>query len=361
MQSETKSPLRSLERLIARLSFDARKRRRFYGGMVALMRAGLSRSEAVEVIWQVASNEGKQKGEALAVILADVNLGMQNGQGFGKSLRPWVPRDDCMVIETIEDTDRFAEHLGTYCQTMGRKANIQNTVLGSLAYPAFLLVMAYGLLVYFDVKIVSALDGLLARANWTGMAATLGTASELAVRYGVAAAIAALVVPLLAVVMLPRWSRYGRTLADKLPLLSLYRMQSGISFLQSIASLMASGISATEAIRRVRSSATPYARYRMDLVFRHLLNGNDLGTSMHLTGTGWPDPELNLSLKILSRTPDFPSHLPGLLDDWLDTIQEDAKRKLAVLRTIAFLIVFAVISSVIYAMYDIQGQITSGL
>ncbi len=354
------SPLIWLEHLVARLSFDSRQRRRLYGGLVALMRAGLSRSEALEVIWRVASNEGKQKGSTLAVILSDVNHGMRNGLGLGRSLRRWVPREDCMFIEAIEDSDRFSEHLDAYRRALERKSGIRGAVIGTLAYPVFLIVTAYGLLAHFGVKIVPALDALHPRESWTGMAAALGVASEFAARYAIAAGILALLVPVIAVAMLPRWSRYGRTLADRLPPLTLYRMQSGVSFLQSIASLMASGLSAAEAINRVRPFAAPYARHRIDLVHRHLLNGNDLGTSMHLAGTGWPDPELNLSLKIMSRTPDLPTHLPGLLEDWLDTMQEDTKRKLSLLRTLAFLAVFVVISSVIYAMYELQGQIASG-
>ena len=159
---------------------------------------------------------------------------------------------------------------------------------------------------------------------------------------------------------LPRWKGFGRNLADRLPVFAIYRLHTGIYFLRSMAALMSVGISATEAIDRIRPSASPYVGHRIDIVRFHLLNGHDLGSALDKSGTGWPDPDLNLSLGIFSQTPNFPSQLSALADEWLESARDRAEQRAGILRMLALLAIFGVISGVALALYDIQSQVTAG-
>ena len=324
------------------------------------MRSGLSRSEAVETIHSVASQNGRKPSEPLAVIAADVQYGFRNGLGFGQALASWVPKEEHVVLAVIDDTNRFQEQLARFCDALERKAGQKRSAAAAMAYPAFLLLLAFGLLGYFDSRIVPALDRLLPSEQWRGAAQMLKAASGLAAEQAPLAAVLAVAAPLALALALPRWAGPGRAFADKLPLFAMYRVHTGAAFLDSVASLMANGMSAVQAISRVRASARPYVADRIDRIRFHLLNGCDLGTAMHMAGTGWPDPELNLSLKICARSSDFPALLARIAEEWVENAEEDAQRRIALFRTAAFIAVFGVILGVVFAMYEIQGQIAAG-
>ncbi len=348
------------KQLVLRAQLSRKMRVAVYREVVALMRAGFSRAEAIEIMWTVQTNEGLRSRGVLPAVLSDIRLRIRNGLSFSDALRRWVPGEDRMVISTIEHGDRFADHLEIYCETVEQKSDLLANSTASLCYPAMLVVTAYGMLAYFSTSIVPTLDRILPVRKWDGFAPIVFRTGKLAAD-GIPIAVAMLVlVPAVILVLLPRWARRGRSTADKFPVFALYRVHTGILFLQSMACLMSSGMSAMEAIRRIRPSANRYVRYRLDLVRYHLLNGLDLGSAMQKAETGWPDPELNLTLKILARTPEFPQHLLVCAQRWMGERHKLVERQLALLRAISFAAVFGVIFLVVLTMYDIQSQVAAG-
>ncbi len=346
-------------RLFARTQFDSRSRQRLYRELAGLLRSGMSRGEAIEVLWRVASRDGKVLSDPLSIVLSDARTGVKNGLSLAYALKPWIPRGDYMLINSIEDSDMFADHLEDWCTMIDEKSEARAEAIGALAYPGFLLLLAYGLLVYLDAKILPALTGLLPADQWNGSAALFAAACRAASDFILPTVIAAAILPTGFMILLPRWSGRGREFADRLPIFSLYRAHAGTAFLQSMGVLMAGGMTAAESILKLREGSSPYVRSRLNRIRSNLLNGSDLGLSMNNASNGWPDPELALSLRIFAHTPDFPIQIMRIAKDWRRIIHERTTRTVGFLRLFSFLAVFAVISGVIIAMYEIQGQITS--
>ena len=349
-----------INRALARLKFNFRRRQRLYRQLTGLMRSGMSRSEAVGTICKIVSRDGRRQSDTAFVVLSDVAASLQNGFGLARALERWVPREDFMVIGTIEDSDLFPEHLEAYCKTLDDRADMRSKAVGALAYPGFLSILAFGLLIYFDMKIGPALAALLAPEEWTGFGLLLRVASSWCADYVIPLAAATLALPTCVILLLPRWHGLGRDLADRMPVFSLYRSYSGVAFVQAMGVLMSGGLTASEAVFRIRSGANPYVARQLDRVRTGLLDGQDLGSSME-GAAGWPDPELSLSIRILSRTPDFPARLLEIARLWRLETNERTERGFLVLRSIAFLLVFVSISGVVFAMYDIQGQVAAAV
>ncbi len=57
--------------------------------------------------------------------------------------------------------------------------------------------------------------------------------------------------------------------------------------------------------------------HRFDLVRYYLLNGHDPDSVIDLAGSGWPEPDLVLSLQVLAILPDFPTRLTEIAEKWL--------------------------------------------
>jgi len=353
--------MNDLERIFAKVQFTTGSRLDLYQQLAALMRTGVSKVDALQMTWKVASREGRKPKGAIALVLRDIMDGMRNGLSFGDAIRRWVPSEDAMILEATENSDDFPGYLDRYCDVIRRRRQILMTILGGLVYPIALLSAVYGISYYFGSEVVPKIEGVLPVEKWSGLARFLLMLGVFADKVAIPSVLLLATVILLILFSLPRWAGAGRSFADRLPIFSLYRMYTGISFLVSISSLVQGGLSVLNAVERVRPLASPYVRYRLNRVRTGMLNGLNFGAALHTSGTGWPDPTLNLSLKIFAETHDLSAQLHRISEDWLTRGQEQINRSIALIRTLVLLIVFAVIMGIVGGMYALQDQIASNM
>ncbi len=337
------------------------QRQRFYRDLAALMKAGLSMGEAIDAIRAVSAASRRSTARRLAAILDGVRSRMRNGLSLSAALDGWVPDEERMAIAAMEAGDGLSAKLDAYSRSLKHRAEDRTKIAGELAYPGFLLLMVYGLLVHFHVRIAPVLGDLLPRPEWSGIARRLDSASGLATSNMLVVAFIVIAAGPAFAFTLRRWAGAGRAAADGLPVFSGYRARTGILFLKSAGSLMASGMTCVETIERIRPGSSPYMQHRLDLIRLNLLNGCSLGSAIELSGAGWPDRDMAISLKIMAGVPDFPSRLTELAEDWEREKREELGRDLALLRSLAFLVVFLVVSAMVLSIHSIQGQITSTL
>ncbi|MCY4307707.1 MAG: type II secretion system F family protein [Rhodobacteraceae bacterium] len=353
------SLFQTLELRFLRMQFSFKLRMKFYHELIALLNAGYSRGEALEVIWRLRTNDGKDTKSTLARIYTDIRLKLKNGLSFGEAARQWVSHDDYMILDTIEDSDEFATYLARFCKTLETNRKQNNSLAGLLGYPVLLVTMAYGVLVYFSSGIAPELSRLFPMDNWQGLAYwVFSTGSFLALILPVTICLA-MIVPLITIISFPRWSSGLRYHADQLPIYSTYRSWTGAIFLQSMGCLMSSGLSAMEAIGKIIPNANPYLRDRLEMVRYHMMDGDNLGEALSKTGGSWPDETVNLSLRIFCQAPDFPKQLLVISENMLEERREILNRNIIVIRSVSFITVFSTMLAVVGAMYDIQSQITS--
>lgn len=349
--------LNPFERFIAKIQFGYKARMAFYQQIIALNRAGMAKTDAIEMAWQVASQEGRKPREGLALVLTDVLESMRNGMTMGKAIQPWVPGEDTMVLEAIENSDDFAGNLQEYCEMAEKKKKIRGTILGGLVYPVMLIGAIYGMMIYFGKSIVPQIGQVLPVETWTGAGAFLAFMSEFANNYALKVTLGIIAFFAVVIFSLPRWSAFGRIFADKLPLYSTYRMYTGISFLMSMSSLLKGGMPAMDALDRLRPYTNPYVKYRLNLLRRHMLNGHNFGAALYRSGTGWPDTKMNLSIKIFAETQDLSRQMSNLAKSWIDQAQSNVEKSMAVLQNVALICVFGGVIAIVAGMYSIQGQI----
>lgn len=353
--------MNDIERFFAKAQFGTGSRLDLYQQLAALMRTGVSKVDALQMIWKVASQEGRKPNEATAIVLMDIIEGIRNGQRFGDAIRRWVPSEDAMILEATENSDDFPGHLDRYCEVIRKRRQILMTILGGLVYPIALLGSVYGIAFYFGSEVIPKIEGILPVEEWSGAARFLLLLGVFAEKVAIPSVLAFMGLIILILISLPRWAGAGRAFADRLPIFSLYRMYTGISFLISISSLVQGGLSVLNAVERVRPLASPYVRFRLNRVRTGMLNGLNFGAALHTSGTGWPDPTLNLSIKIFAETHDLSAQLHRISENWLTRGQERINRSIALIRTLVLLIVFGVIMGIVGGMYALQDQIASSM
>jgi type II secretory pathway component PulF len=349
----------AFENWFARIQFGYAARTQFYQEFAALLRSGMSKPEALELLALVASDEGKKKGDSSAIVMYGMLRDMRNGKSFGEAVKKWVPADDRMVLDATENSDDFPGQMDEYVLTMKKKKKVVATIIGGLAYPIFLFLMVFAMLIYFGRSIVPQIGGILPPEKWTGPAAFLRFLGVFADNYAIPSIISIFVAFVLMFLSLPRWTGRLRRIADHLPLYKLYRVYTGISFMLAVSSLMRGGMAPVTAVERILPASTPYVRERLSGIRRGMLNGLDFGEALHRHGHSWPDYKMNLSIKVFARTQDLSKQLARLSQDWLTMNQEKMEQRMATIRTGALVGVFLVILSVVAGMYSIQAQITA--
>lgn len=350
----------NLEKSLAKIQFGYKKRKEFYNQMISLDEAGVSKVDALRMIWDIASLEGKKPKEALPIIITDVMDRLKGGYTFGRALKPWIPQDEFMAIEAIEGSSDFAGNLKEFLFLSEKQKGIRGKIIGGLLYPAFLMGIVIGVIFYFGATVVPVLSGILPPERWAGMAYVLYLLAIFATEYllwTVGTVVA--VIPII-VFSLPRWSGKSRIWADKLPFYSTYRMYTGINFLTSIAALARSGMSITGAIERIRGNANPYVRMRVDRILRRMLDGENFGSAMYRAGTGWPDVEMALNIKVFAETQDLSEHMSRMAKEWLVNSEHSVDANMAVLRYVAMILMFATIMTIIGGIYGINMQLSAG-
>lgn len=349
------------EKKFAKLQFGFEKRLKFYQQIAALTRTGMPKTDAIQMTYVVASKEGTKPKEGLAVVTADIIESMKNGEGFGQSIRPWVPIDDVMVLEAIENSDDFPRFVDEYCDMLRQKSSIMSTIKSGLIYPVILLSAIYGLMYYFGAEVTPKIEPLLPIEEWTGSAAFLAFLNWFAANAAIQ--ITAVTIGIIAVIIfsLPRWTGFGRSFADKLPIYSTYRMYTGISFMTSVSSLIQGGMPVVNALEKVMPLSNRYVHRRLKMVYQHMLNGENFGAALYRTGTGWPDPEMNLSIKIFAETQDLSQQLGRLARDWLMNSQKKIEISMNTIRSVTMVLVFGVILGIVGGMYGLQDLIAQKL
>ncbi len=350
--------LPNLETKFLKIQFTFKLRLKFYNELIALLNAGYSRGEALEVLWRLRTNEGKDTKTTLGRIYADIRIKIQNGLSFGEAIRLWVPKEDVMILDTIEDSDEFESHLARFCKTLETNRRQKKSLVGALGYPVLLMTMAYGVLVYFSLAIAPELNSLFPIDNWQGLAYWLYSTGKVLALIIPLVILLVILLPLLLILSFSRWSSDWRVYADKLPIYSSYRTWNGALFLQSMGCLMSSGLTAMEAIGKIIPNASRYLRVRLEMVRFYMLDGDNLGEALSKTGGSWPDKTVNLSLQIFSQAPDLSKQLLVISEKMLEERNESLNRNIVMVRSVSFILVFGTILSVVWGMYDIQSQIT---
>lgn len=352
--------MNGFQKAFYKIQFSGAKRAEFYDQVISMRKSGRSNLEAVAMAWRVASYDGKKKDDGVALIYKDIERRLRDGQGFGAALRPWVPPSESAVIEAMESSDNFANAFESYLALDKRRRAIVGGAIGSMMYPAFLFVAAYGILMYFGLSVMPLLDAVYSMDKWTGSGAILRYVAIFAREYAVVTTLSLLAFFVVIFLSLPRWSGRGRKFADRLPIYSTYKSFSGINFLVGMAALTQGGLTTLKAIDKLRKGNTRYVQARLDKIRRNVRNGAKLGSAMmNSEYSNWPDKKMNMSLKIYEDTNDLSQSMMRMSDSWLKQSEKTIGASVGVLKGVAMIFIALVVITIIVGTYDIQGQISN--
>ncbi|MBQ9089810.1 MAG: type II secretion system F family protein [Alphaproteobacteria bacterium] len=332
----------------------------FYFKLKALLKNRFSLMDALERMYQIYSKDGKKPTESMAVAITVWMKQIRNGDTFSVALDGWAPPTEILML-SVGDVSNLEMALENTIKVVEGVRRMKEPVISAVSYPLFLLFMVvlliYGVGAFMVPPMINAVPNLI----WTGTAKSLVDLSSFVQEHPWPLFLTLPIIVVLVLFTFPRWKAESRSVADKFPPWSIYRIFIGVGWLLSLSALVNAGTPVSKAMRSLRAFANPYLLFRIDKALAYVNNGDNLGDSLYKTKLGFPDEEVVGDLRIYSELDNFPEALSRLSEDWLETSVKDVEKKASVLNSFAILLIAVVVAWVVMGTFDMQEQMVNGM
>ena len=355
--------MNKLELLYAKMVFksDTDKRMAISRKVASLLRNNFTLMDALNRIEMIESKGGRKPNEPFAIAMREIQQNLERGMSFSEATRGWVPNEETLLL-TSGNVSSLLISLENITRVVGGIKRIKRAMWSAIAYPLFLLVLTIAIIVMVGLYLVPPLaEAAGSEVIWRGTAASLIWVSDFANRYWYVFSAIIISGFVLIWTSLPIWTGRLRTLFDKIPPWSTYKLQVSVSWLMSLAAMVSAGVSIPDAMRLLADSSNKYLSDILEKTLHNIANGENLGNALALTGKDFPNDEIIGDLIIYADMNDFDQNLDQIARDYM----EDSVRKMEsisnVMNSIGIILVSIVIGWVVLGTFQMQEQITSVL
>jgi type II secretory pathway component PulF len=348
-----------VNRYWARLMLTSNMRLRLYRKIGKMLANGLPLLRVLDELEMRASNDGRKPHEAEAIVLAEWRLVVQNGGMLSEGMEWWVPYTEQMIMMAGEQSGRIERALDAVIDVVSAGRSIRAAVVGGLAYPCAVLAMVVAYVYLFGERVIPQFAHILDPSRWNGAAHSLYVMSIFVQHWMLPGLLllAALVIAFW--LSLSRWKYGPRTVLDRFPPYSIYRLIAGSGFLVAFASLQASGYTVEKALSRLAQNASPWLRVRIEDTIFGVRSGLNAGEALKSAGYRFPSKEIVEDLCIYAEYNGFDEALRTLADEWMKEGVAIVSAQMRRLNGVAIALLSLVIGWLVTGFFGIQQSIAT--
>ena len=355
--------MNKLELLYAKLVFrlNHEKRMSICRKLASLLRNDFTLIDALERLEMIESKNGTKPHEPYAIVMRQWQKNLERGMTFSEATRGWVPANETLLVTSgnISNLVVALENVGRVVDGMQR---IRRAMTTAIAYPLFLLALTFGIIIMVGIYLVPPLADVAGNTVvWRGMARSLIVLSDFSIHYWYVFLL--VFASLVAIVWLTmaNWTGRLRTVFDRFPPWSTYKIQVAVGWLMSLAAMVGSGVTIPDAIRMLADNANRYLRSILERVLKFVANGDNLGVALRHADRDFPDAEIIGDLTIYADMNGFDDNLKQIANDYLDESVRKMEKISNILNSVGILLVSAIIAWVVLGTFQMQDQITSAI
>ena len=346
--------LERLRRELARMQFrsDARARQGLWRKLGKLLKDGIPIISGLQEIRSL-----RPASAPLSVAIEEWVRGMNNGRKLSEVILPWVSAEEGMLILAGEQSGTLDEALDSVVKVTRAGSAIRGAVVSGLAYPLFLLMLAFGALYFFGFRIIPAFQKAAAPEAWTGLARTMIQAAGIIQHWLLWMVAGVLLLVIAFFLALPRWNGVPRVILDRHVPFSIYRVMQGSSWLIALAALVQAGMRIETAIDQLGRNASAWCRVRCNSALKGLRAGRDLGESLARSGYEFPDREIISDIRLYATKSGFDVALRTIGDEWITESVERVKGLMQLVFTASLLLAGLVVMFIAAGFGALQMQL----
>lgn len=349
--------------LYAKLVFksDTEKRMAVSRKIASLLRNNFTLMDALHRIEMIESYDGRKPNEPFAIAMREIQKNLERGMTFSEATRGWVPNEETLLL-TSGNVSSLLVSLENVGRVVDGIKRIKRAMWSALAYPMFLFCLTVAIIIMVGLYLVPPLaEAAGSEIVWRGTAASLIYVSNFAKQYWYI--FAAGIVGGFSVMWLslPIWTGWPRTLFDKIPPWSTYKLQLSVSWLMSLAAMVSAGVSVPDAMRLLADESNRYLSDILHETLRYIANGENLGSALAMTGKDFPSNDIIGDLMIYSDMNDFDKNLDQIARDYMEESVHNMEKISSTMNSIGIILVSVIIGWVVFGTFQMQEQITSVL
>jgi type II secretory pathway component PulF len=321
----------SLQRFWLKLQFGATQRIRVYQKLNRFLSSSVSLRQALEIMYQHASEDGRKPKNPTAVILLQWLRSVKNGQSFGQAIQGWVPDGDRLVIEGGEAAGNLPQSIERAVLISESLRLIVSTIVSGIAYPVLLFLAAIGFLIFFGTTVIPQFAEILPRDQWTGVAGQMSVMSDFVQNGLIWVLLTLAALGILIATTMTKWTGNLRVKFDRYPPWSIYRLVIGAGFMLTVSGMIRAGIAVPKILSMLQRGASPWYVERLSKTLFQVKNGHNLGEALYRTGFNFPDKDTVADLRAYANLNKFDETLQRLGEEWLGDAIKRIKAQMAVL------------------------------
>jgi general secretion pathway protein F len=341
-------------------SLTARERLPFLEALVDLTTSGLSAGESVRML-SIRVKDPRQR-VLCGLLWEQLSEGAQLSRAMG-TLPAVFDGSTINLIQSGEATGNLNDVLLRLIAHLQEQRDLRQKVINSLAYPAFMMCVAGGVIIFFMVFLLPRLQTLLNSLGGelpTSTRLLLGL-SDFGLNYGLFVIIALVV----GGASFWRWraTEPGRLQTDawalKLPLIGPFSVsQTVLAFSQTLSVLLENGITTSEALRMTeRQIQNRVHRAAFDAATDRVLEGEALSAALARTNC-FPDLVLD-QLAVGENTGNLVPSLKKIAVAYQKSITQQLNAFTSIIATVVLLGVFSFVGFIAFAIVSAVFQLSS--
>ncbi len=336
----------------------------FLQNLLMLLQSGLPLGDALRLLHARLSDP--QQKEIAGELWKRISEGRTLASAMG-DFPQFFSESNSHLISAGEASGNLVPVLDRIVAYLNEMRQLQRQLLGSLAYPAFVVIMAFGVVVFFLMFLLPRVRSMLETlgGEMQLVATLLIGGSDALVRFGPFIALGLL----LAVIGISRWRKNerGRILTDrwllKLPVVGNIYLYNNIFRVSSLLStLLQSGVNTTEALRLVeRTVGNTLLRAKFAAARKMIQEGVSMSTAFRRVDY-MPDLAMDI-LTVGENTGSITNSLININNIYRDELS----RRLNILTTsistaalfFAFSLVGLIALSIVFSVMEISKSLTA--
>ncbi|MEB0222039.1 type II secretion system F family protein [Pseudomonas sp. AB12(2023)] len=349
--------LSNVDEFVIRVQFTSRTRIEFYRSIALLLDNNVLLNEALIELYNVFSEDGKKKSDALAVVALECHRGMSNGLKLSEALKRWVPHQEATLIAAGEKSGALSQALKDAIRTIIYKQRIVSAVLGATLYPSFLYTLAGVLLWVISALLVPKMAKISDPETWEGVGQILYLVASATTSFGIYTLVGLVLLIIFIFLSLPRWTGDMRVFMDRWPIYTTYRVLHGSTFLLNVSVMIRAGIPLLDALLLLSKGGSPWLKERIDAAIYGTRQGGNLGVALDRAGHRFPEKRAVQFLKILASRDGFEDAINNFSMEWLEQCIKRVEASAALSLIISSAFMAGLMALVVLGTFDMQDAL----
>lgn len=336
-----------------KMAFDSATRAEFYKMLASMLTNNLALSAAIQRMHDIYAPQGNP----LAVVLRKWSQGMVSGMKFSEAIAKHVPESEMVLISAGERSNNLADGLMQAAFVIETKSAMKSAVVGSLAKPAFLMVLVFVILAGFSVWMAPTFQETFPADKFPPHVQTLFKVADFVRGYWHVTLVGIAGFIFFIGWTLNNWTADSRNKFDNFPPWSIFRIYNSASFMIALSSFLRAGVSLTEAIKSIRAQSGPWMKRHLSRVMFRLEAGD---AYKDVFNSNMLDLQTRNMVAIYADLTDFGQAIDAIGKAAIKNATTGIQKKAAIGNVIVLALVAAMIGWIYMAVMSVQ-QMTKDL